>query len=884
MARTKVFDLSCRGIDVYNIPKLLGVDAANVLAEWYPDPRGAGSFYDISGNGRHLAATGAPPVVRSTIVGQDGNLLTAFSYDGASTLHSLADASWMGVSDGDFSISAFVQVPSSNPGAAVYFFTHGSYQDDGILLGMSTGGILVTYLSKAGANVTASAAAASVDGLWHVVHVVRNSNYLTLYLDGVPGAPVDATGYGIDAARTLTIGCRSGPVSYWPNDVSYLRWQNNALTYTQITREVAAFKGILASRGGTNKYAVPTFTRSTTSYANKKASPTQFHQVPANWPVKTSDGAVLIEGAVTPLATYTGAYTSGADKWTFTRASMNTTSVTLPDGSTSTTAAFKEGVAGDGDTTHFVTHPLSCTSGSSYCVSKYFKYNPAAGTPREWAALVVSDGTNTKQVSFNVRYKYVGTAAGSLTGGYGIDPWEDGWVRCWVWATAGATAAGTGGAYICNADNDTDFVGADQDSMFMCWPQFESGCFPTLYQPNPTTGATRSGDFMAFCPFNITKDLAIAGQTPRLLFNGSESLNGATVTPTTGAYSFTKNGRPQNITSEAEGAAFAMNGTTDYLSLADTGVGDPFRPAGDFSIVASYTPNTVSGVTTIASKWNSVGDKRGWLLQQSAMAIYFTRSINGTSGLEAVTGACLETGRPVLITASFSTSTGMFVRVDAFSPTTTEGTTTATNGSDAALNIGATGTPSSYCNGRLHYLAYYDGYAATASDHSTNYARFKKDGILPLTMSSSTPWTKLICEFEIKNIFDIEYTTGMNRRMFTIGGGDWDTNLLYLVKNSQAQGNQVAFGLYTNTDTTNRYMRTGVITIGNCWRSHRIVTDCTNLALSTFHFDGTAMSDFGQMTGTAVFSLKDALIRIGQLYNGSPQANSYFRNVKLFVE
>ena len=87
--RHKRFDLSGRGVDLRNLPKLLGV-SANVLGAWSASHSRPGFLDDISGNNRHLTAGGTTPVItNSAILGVDGNPIQTYNYGGAG-YHSLA--------------------------------------------------------------------------------------------------------------------------------------------------------------------------------------------------------------------------------------------------------------------------------------------------------------------------------------------------------------------------------------------------------------------------------------------------------------------------------------------------------------------------------------------------------------------------------------------------------------------------------------------------------------------------------------------------------------------------------------------------------------------------------------------------------------------------
>ena len=475
------------------------------------------------------------------------------------------------------------------------FFSHGGHPVDGVYLRKSTAGYYGAVYSKAGASAVPAYDVNSADGNYHLVHVVRNDGYATVYLDGVPGAPVHVSTYGINGSRNLYFGCTEGPGYYWNSAISYVRLQNTALAYYQIQREVAAFQGILASRGN-GRYVVPYFTRASTAPTNRKAGSVSQVWVPSNWPARSADqGLRIMESRAAStgnLLGYTGAFSTG---WTKSgTCTVSSTSVVLPDGSTSTTATFKEGT--DAGSEQSLSYAASSSLGV-YCLSFYLRYNPAAGTPREWVRLYLDNGTNSKYYFFNVRHGIVGTTGGSLTGGCGIEPNGDGWFRYWVYASASGGSTRNVKLNIADADNSLVFDGQNQDSVFIAWPQLETNYFPGPYLPKPTSSSvTREADFCIVQPFNLNKELAgCVAATPRLLLNGSESLNGATVTPTVGAYTLTKTGTPQQGWSEAEGYHHLYNGSSDLLSSSSA----DFNPAGDFSVVCVYTPYSVSSDQTI---------------------------------------------------------------------------------------------------------------------------------------------------------------------------------------------------------------------------------------------------------------------------------------------
>jgi hypothetical protein len=431
----------------------------------------------------------------------------------------------------------------------------------------------------------------------------------------------------------------------------------------------------------------------------------------------------------------------------------------------------------------------------------------------------------------------------------------------------------------------TETVGG-QDSFHLAFPQLELGKFPTVHVPRLTdTAASRSADFMVFPPWRISKDLArYVAATPRLQFLGSESLNGATVTPTIGAYSFTKNGRPQNLNTDAEGDCFSFNGSTDSFSIAAASAGD-FLPAGSFSIVAAFTPLNNTSSNSIMGRYTAAGNQRAWVLTQSATAMNFTISLNGTDTYNAQVASCLEIGKPVLITGTYNSASGLSIRVDAFTAGTqaVTGQVHPANTADLYIANHGSGAPLS---GKLHYLAYYDNYVISAAEHANMYAAFKQDGILPLTMSDTTPKTKLIIECECKGQYSSTTDMGATRPLVIIGGNrgtaSGSRNLVYMFAHSN--GTSIC-RLYRDSEASGRDIKgASARTDHNICAHHKWVIDCTDLSISTYHINGVAQTGSTGLTGTADFDFSDCLIRIGQLQDGTVSAHAEIRNPKIYAE
>jgi hypothetical protein len=903
--RDKTFDYSGKGPELFDyaqvissdgltvttrptsrIPKLLGVSSTNVLGEWYAGYSSAGDLLDLSGNSRDLADTHAPPIVNSSLVGADGNQLQAFSYNGSSQYHSLAHAGWMNVFDGDFSLSVLVKSPSSAVGNKM-FFCHGQASGDGFYFRVNGSfGYFEGIFNKAGSSVTVSGPAVSyLDNLYHLVCIVRSGLFATIYVDGVPGAPVDVgtASFGIDGSRTLYIGAYDGGGNSWNSHIAYTRLQNSALTYSQIQKEVGLFQGNLASRSG-GQLLTPTFQRTTSgtttgvSTVERRTGTYSLAQVPQNWPVKSSDGATLVEASFTQLLTYTENL-SGV-QW-----GMRDTDILSLDGATDPrgTATLDGIIASANNVAHGVQQSVAGLSAVPYVLSTYVK----KGNQNYFA--IQNTTIANCHVIFNLNTGTVGTAIGVNATTYGIRPTSiSGVYRVWLGFTA---AAGSNTFLFRPQSTDAVNTWAGDGATVNTWvgmSQLQTGLFPTSYVAQPAAaGAIRAADNMTFIPWRISDDLASkVNATPRLLFTGGESLNGTTVAPTVGGYSFTKNGRPQNLDTYSTGTSFSLGGTPDYLTRADTGPGDPFRPTGDFSVMVAFTPKILTGTQVIIGKWTTTDDQRSWYLGQSTAGITLIRTNLGTAvdALSIVKPNCLEVGKPTLITATYSTTAGMSIYVDAMPVTASALPTGVIFSGTGAVQIGH--SAGAFLTGDIHYLAYYDNYVVGQTEHDNAYAAFKMDGVLPLNISSTAAKKKLVVECEVKGQYASAADNGGQYRTFLSIGGAYGTssatrNNLYL--QSAADGSSYSV-LHTDGSATDRYIYSAVRTDHDKWTRHKWVVDTADLSLSTYSINGVLQTGFTQMTGTAEFGLRDTLIRIGQGGTGTILGNMEIRNVKLGAE
>ena len=306
----KVLDLEfSAGINPYTVAKALGVSPATV-AEYYAGYTSDGDLLDITGNGRTLTDSGSPTTSISTLMDQDRNHLQYYALNGSSQLFSAVHSEWMNMFDADFTIVLVVKSPSSAPVAEKMLLCHGETNVSGLYVSMDTSGYYKVYASKAASSVNAVLSTNKADDYWHVIHIVRSSTSLNIYVDATVGTSADPTTFGIDVSETFYLGSYKGPANYWPGGWLYARLQTTAMSTDALSRENAMWKGIAGGRGGCS-HQVPTYTRAEASLAERVTGSTAVVTVNPNWPAKTPDGGMLVQGTVSQILEYTSGFNKG---------------------------------------------------------------------------------------------------------------------------------------------------------------------------------------------------------------------------------------------------------------------------------------------------------------------------------------------------------------------------------------------------------------------------------------------------------------------------------------------------------------------------------------------------------------------------------------------
>jgi hypothetical protein len=872
----KVFSLPGRGsVDPLQIHNVLGIRSSTVAA-WYAGYTSAGDLVDIMGNGRNLADNNAPTVTASVLQGADGNRLQAIKYVGASTQShalSVTAGGWADIWDADFTATCVFMADSLASNQCL--FSKGSSNTDGVNLNKRTDGTLMFIMRSSGSQITTPISQVSVvAGRWNVAHIVRQNNIVRVMVNGVSGAPINCTGYGVDAAvgRDFFIG-NSTSGDALDGQVAYLRLNNVAISDAKIQREVMLWVGaglgstwepVLECRRSGNAYQ--TYSNGTMALRG------------SNMP-RVGNG-LLVEGAATNKLTYTGAISTN---WTKTKCSIAATSVTLPDGTASTTASFQEdGTNGE----HVCAHSaVSIDASGSMCGSVYIKGISSITDTHVVLRLSDIGGVNCR---INPLTGEVVATAGTPT--VEVEAGADGWfrVKCSKAYVGGTTSSFGLVPYNTTASN-TSYLGTSRELFYFAFPQYEQSAFATSYTANATTSTTngRPADDIQVPTYRLRNTLKdVISTTPTMWLDFDTTPSGATITDKSGTYTLTKAGQPKRYTSPVYGDYHAFDGTNDYYSSTNA----VFTPTGDFSVVVVFTPNTVAaGQQVICGKWNSIGNQRGWLLYRDGSSISFNRSTDGTGGTQvaATKLSSLVANKPCLITATYSTIGGLTVRVDALTAATAAAIGVVFS-SSASFYIGVEGDLTNKLNGNLHYLAYYNGTVLTAQNHADMYAALKQSGILPLSMSASTHYTKLRVRGAYRHIGNAAGITATGPVLVdvsgNIGSADADTNRVRIY----LDGTNFAAAIYASGESTRRQMEVASAN-DTRWNSFDVIFDLANLANSsgTHGLLGgtqTALTLDGNMTGTnKTVSFLDTAIRIGSNMTPAAYANAYLLDIEGFI-
>jgi hypothetical protein len=813
-----------------------------------------------------LAPNNAPTRALADVEGK-GNRLTARDFDATNQYYNKADHDSLDMFDTDFTVTAYVRCDDATGDPSI--FGKGAYNTSGILVQLVAGNMMA-YFSKAADVATVTGPAFSLN-VYHTVHVIRDSDFARVCVDGTCGTAVDVSTYGIDNATTFVIAAIGAGSNDWRGQIAGVKGTARVLSDDELAYERARIMGLGMGLGtafvawdiARSTVAMKTFTAGGAHAINSKMT-----EVAAG--VVRVAGGLLVEGQRTNNILYSEAQ----DSWSVWKVTITANSTSYPTLWGDTVADILRE-----DATAAVQHQSyrtygSMTSGEPYRVSLYVK-----AINRDWIyPAMYRVGPGLVGVFFDLSTGLVGTADAGATNAK-IEGFPDGWYR--VSFTFTPTATASHDMYISIGESDTVsvFNGLNQDSLVVDRVQVESNMFTTSYC-GPTTDAatTCTADDVTMFPVRFT-GLPLDG-SETMWIDFSQDPSGATITTSDGGYTLTKQGQPVHERTEVFGDYHYFDGN-DYYSLADGSGGDDFDPAGSFSVQFIISPEDVSQANYIVNKgWS--GDY-GWGIAQSNDDIYFFVSVDGAALVDMTKSTVLENDKPALVTCVYDqAATDMYIYVDAFSTETQSSAPASINDSAQAFTIGATASGTAQYEGDLLFLDYEDA-ALTEAQHDAAYLQLVQDYVLPKSFGGSGEPDKLTISFDVKCNFSDSSDIGDIQRQLEIGGdiGTASSTRNRIIVLFDDDGRAYA---YVRDDAdADHFAYTAVDAVDWAeWHNYHMVVDFADFSRMDFWVDGDNSGlTWSGRSGTGSFDLVDTKIRIGQDYAGDVSGNCQIKNLQI---
>ena len=284
-------------------------------------------------------------------------------------------------------------------------------------------------------------------------------------------------------------------------------------------------------------------------------------------------GKLLLEPQRTNLVTYSEQLDNAA--WTKNEITLTANFATSPDGYTNADRAMETSA----DAYHDILGSFSATSGTVYTASCFVK---SAG--QNFIYIYISTGT-AAAVKFNLSTgTVIGTALGTVVGSK-ITNYGNGWYRCEVSYTAGATTTATISVSTTNSTalSLAPYIGDPTKGILVYGYQVEAGAYATSLIPTLAASATRGADACS-----KTGISSLIGQTEGTLF--AEFTIGRTPA-STDRVAILSDGTGNERIGISLGAAgllymFVVDGNATQAEIIRTGT-----TAGTYKVAAAYKAN-----------------------------------------------------------------------------------------------------------------------------------------------------------------------------------------------------------------------------------------------------------------------------------------------------
>jgi hypothetical protein len=764
-----------------------------------------------------------------SLINAQGEQLNALVFNGTGNYYSRAH-------DANFSfaaahtIVALLQVDSSATQKTL--FQHASGPNDGLVIYVASGGTVVkaSYKGAAGAHVEVDSPTIPL-GCPFVYQLVRIGNASTAYVNGVAGTPGDVTNLGLDASATVYFGGAAG--DYFKGSVAYFRFDKRSHSYATRTREVERLFGLSSSHdSGINSDAL--FTRSTQGYVT----------LPDRSMALVSNGMPRIHSMKSQnLLKQSNAFSTSP--WSSSHASIAATSVTLPDGSSGTVNMIHEDATNNSRSIFLPRTAVYAASGKVYTFSVYAK-----ASNRSWLKLLMYSTQSEAFAYFDLTNGVVGSYswfAGSMT------PVGNGWYRCSISGQhSSKTYDGMEIDFLpCSGNNGDVYQGTDQDSIAICWAQFEealpSSAYPSPYVATTTEWVDRKKSAVRI-ETNMTNLLRNSNESNLLTAMLGISLVGSAATSPDGNWNGTK------VVEDGATSGHYGYGSKDgsYVS------GNSYTTSAFFRYLSGG--RQYAAILDGATGNCAVFDIRNGVLKSK-------HSSYVNYGIEPYTN------RWYRCWASW-TSDGT-IHADIFASHSGTAWTIAGLSGDAFLIWGIQTEPGLHPTSLIKTLT-------SAVSRGEEILKYNVATLLPSLISGSTGQKKLGMKFVARHLFKTNVDINSNCQLLELGG---NTGTATMTRNrllTFTHPNNNFYFMLRSDDVVDQSMSTTLKWDMSQWHTFQFLFDLSNLANSTASIDGVSLSN--GMSGAKVFDLANVLLRIGGTYADQATGDAEFSDVYVWAE
>jgi hypothetical protein len=615
------FQVEASGLQASFTGSNLSLKRASTRCEYDGSVTPAGALLDRSGYARDLTAVSTPTSITSALQDSSGRRYIARNFVAASSqTYSLVHATWMNMFSTNFTITMVV-APASTGAGADDLFDHLN-GNNGIYFYITAGHIITAKLYNGTDATTVTGPSVTVrDGSPHVIQIVRSGNFVTIFVDGTPGATTTVrTADGNDTNATFYLWGSGG--AYLDGYGSYFRLDAEALSNERLAYErdqlmglgirvgtadagwfAPASAGVQIPSSGFSRASAATSEFSDGSIAawDATASRAPGTNIPR---VAGSGGGVLIEGQRTNLIHYS--QNMGVE-WTGTNATVAATSVVLPDGTTGTANTLNTTNKGAGEPTahYIIANNGGVNFGSTlvtYTTSVWLKKPSTAPAARNWVRILVANTGGTSPLAY---FNTSTCAPGSVTNGTSkAVQYPNGWCRVSITGQC-VTAM----AYIffdpVNADGDTDISATGTDDLHIYGLQVEAGTFASSYIPTTSAAVIRYADNLITSPVRLGTDLTLG--TEKMWYDFSSDPAGHTnLILQSQTYGTTWTPIRATI-SENTALALAPDGTQTADILVEDGTAGATHYVGQSVATVTGTTYTFSVILKAASRsWTRI--------------------------------------------------------------------------------------------------------------------------------------------------------------------------------------------------------------------------------------------------------------------------------------